>query len=317
MFFSKMFTLTLFFCALLVPFTSLKAGRPIIQMDSLEEARKHITSLPAGSKPGCVIDFHGVTVEQTSHTPPLNLKKGSKEFLKRLNEQDIPFVISSGWFPFQAVQDEVVKLGIAKLLKVESTYKAPLETIVLEDQEVVEVETHSNGHLVSARLPSQNEDALFTQKASAFEVKYPNADITHLLVFDDSLRNLRTIEKNFEQTTYSGRCELMLFYVGSNENYSLSLSKSRDEERLSSSSLSLPSSNPIITVTPEASESSSDSGSDHEEDAEEEEASSPLQLRSSAKSTPPKPAATPVSSSSDSESEEEDVSPPLTDSDEE
>ncbi len=67
MIFAKIFTHTLFFCALLIPFTPLKAVRSIIQIDSLEEARKQITALPAGSKPGCVIDFHGVTVEQTSH----------------------------------------------------------------------------------------------------------------------------------------------------------------------------------------------------------------------------------------------------------
>lgn len=318
MIFAKTFTHTLFFCALLIPFTPLKAVRSIIQIDSLEEARKQITALPAGSKPGCVIDFHGVTVEQTSHTPPFNLKKGSKKFLKSLDEQSIPFVISSGWFPFQAVQDAVVKLGIHKLLKVESTYKAPLEAIVLGNQEVVNVEVHSNGHLVSARFPSQSEDALFSEKASAFEVKYPDADITHLLVYDDNLRNLRAIERNFEQTTYAGRCELMLFYVGSNENYSLSLSKSRGEETSSPSLLTLPA-KPTLVVTPVASGGSSASGSDNESEEAKEEEVSPPQLRLRVL---PKPISqksivvTPVCSSSDSESGEEDTSPPLTTSDE-
>lgn len=306
------FTTIIFCCTLIIPFAPLKAApQPLIQIDSIDELETHIKSLRRESKtpitPVIIFDCHGVLTEETRQKRPLHLKKGSKQILEYCKKSEIPFVVATAWDNFNDVQEGLVDAGLQELLDIDPSYKAPLEKIALGHKKSVLLEGYKNGRLISLKYANLPDQKYFLQKVFAFEWNYPEENFTHILAADDKEENLRTIETDFQKSSYAGKnCKLQLFFVGSNQQFSLSLSRSKDEDTSSTKLKVSSSATPPVIVTPEDSGQSSESSSeDSENESESEEPTLPLKkLNVSYQKLPL--VLTPENSESDSEYEEED-----------
>jgi hypothetical protein len=304
--FSKIFTTITFCCSLIIPFIPLKAApQQLIQIDSIDKLPARIKTLRKESKtpirPVIIFDCHGVLTKETRQKRPLHLKEGSKETLEYCKQEAIPFVVATAWDDFNDVQEGLIDVGLKDLLDIDPSYKAPLKTVALGYEKSVSLEGYKNGKLISLKYANQQDQKYFLQKMFAFEWNYPDEVFTHILAADDKEENLRTIEDDFPKSTHAGKnCELQLFFVGSNQQFSLSLSRSKDEDTSSQ-----PLEHKSIIVTPEDSgQSSGSSPEDSGSESESEETTRSLkELNVSYRKLPI--IVTPENSESSSEDEEE------------
>lgn len=191
-----------------------------------------------GRQVAVIWDFHGVVVEEESQPPApqeklteeearkplLTLRKGSVETFEILKSKGIPFVIATAWNEFKPVLDEVIKLGLAELLDIDTSLISQKDWSVLEDFSLgqdkegkpLQFKGHRIGRLVSLKYATHFEDKdyetknrHYCQKIYALEAgcseeeKRNLANLSHIFVVDDSELNLTIAEEDFPSSIHS------------------------------------------------------------------------------------------------------------------
>lgn len=164
-----------------------------------------------------VFDYHGVIVEQETHTPPLHLKGAIKETLEDLREKKIPSLVATAWPNFDAViQGSIVLLGLQGFFDVDPTYNSQLKHFKVSNKEV-KIIGYQNGRVFA--LKDANSSGLyFRQKAYAVELAYPQNTFKYILFVDDSPVNLNIfLEDSFYIKSTENDCftQLILYNLKS------------------------------------------------------------------------------------------------------